>query len=81
MKTPFDDDIAAIEARRSDVHLRYALTVLRRKRQGWLDAHEKLLPLLRGVLGLTDKYGHILEDLATDEDMTLIESVGKVVKE
>ncbi|KKN31864.1 hypothetical protein LCGC14_0819880 [marine sediment metagenome] len=78
MKTPFDDDIAAIEARRSDVHLRYALTILRGKRQGWLDAHEKLLPLIRGMRHMFNFAA--VEYVLSDEEVALIKQVEEVVK-
>ena len=45
--TPYDDDIAAIEARKSDVHTRYALTVLKSKQEGYRQALKDVLPRVR----------------------------------
>ncbi|KKL84439.1 hypothetical protein LCGC14_1964740 [marine sediment metagenome] len=84
MKTPYDDDIAAMERKSSAVksfHWEHSMASLKGKRQGWLDAHEKLLPLLRGMLEIARYYGGSdLEDKALEEHLAIIKQVEEVVK-
>jgi hypothetical protein len=80
MKTPYDDDIAAMEKMQPSYQQQHALNGLYFKRQGWLDAHEVLLPLLRGMLDIESLYEGKLEFQITDAHKALIKQVEEVVK-
>ncbi|KKN14742.1 hypothetical protein LCGC14_0992950 [marine sediment metagenome] len=82
MKTPYDQAIAELEAYpqyRHGIHWSYGLNTLKGKRQGWLDAEEKYLPLLRGMLKITEGCGLMLEHKITDEEIALLKRVEEVV--
>ncbi len=85
MKNPYDDDIAAMERQVNipfSIHQEYALLTLKAKRQGWLDAHEKLLPLLRGMQEMLREYGtkEVLEYALSDEQIAILKQVEEEVK-
>jgi len=51
---------------------------LKGKRQGWLDAEEKYLPLLKGMYELVAVLNMDAEHLVTDEDAALYMQVAKL---
>lgn len=75
MKTPYDQAIAEILREPPHNHNRYALDTLYGKRQGWLDAEEKYLPLLKGMYELVAVLNMDAEHLVTDEDAALYKQV------
>ena len=77
--SPYDTAIGSIDSLQyKGLHEQHALTTLRGKRQGWMDAEDKLLPLLRGLREMQDHLEQDAEHLATQEEIELLAQVDEV---
>ena len=80
--SPYDTAISEMEGKINDPHVRYAVHMLRSRRQGWLVCEDKLLPIIKQLLELLNHdsdWCASLESRITDTGIALIKQAEEVV--